>query len=71
MISVLEGGGIAIRFVCSYCAPILYPVKEGSTVTISESTKPMKGELEVAVFPDQSHRFLPGEKIIIRFRLFG
>jgi hypothetical protein len=40
-------------------------------VTITEAMKPMTGELEIAAFPDHSHRCLPGEKTIIRFRLLG
>lgn len=40
-------------------------------MTVSETMKPMEGELEIAVFPDHSHRCLPGEKTIIRFRLLG
>jgi dipeptidyl aminopeptidase/acylaminoacyl peptidase len=41
------------------------------SVTVSETMKHMTGELEIAVFPDHPHRFLPGEKTIISFRLMG
>jgi hypothetical protein len=72
LISVLEGGGVAIRFLCTYQASILRPiVVDENVLSVSEAMRPMKGELEIAVFPDHSHRCLPGEKTIIRFRLMG
>lgn len=29
----------------------------------------MQGELEIAILPDRSHRLLPGQKTVVRFRL--
>lgn len=31
----------------------------------------MEGELEVAVFGDKSHPFIPGERTVVRVRLVG
>ena len=71
LISVLKGGGVAVRFICTYQAKLLLPVGNENVMAASETMKPMAGELEIAVFPDQSHRCLPGEKTIIRFHLRG
>jgi len=71
LISVLEGGGVAIRFLCTYQASLLLPVENENVMAASETMKPMAGELEIAVFPDLSHHCLPGEKTIIRFHLRG
>ena len=71
MVSVLDDGGIAVRFVGQYHAPVMQPVKQDDTVSVATFSKTMQGELEIAVIPDRSHRFLPGQKTIIRFRLMG
>jgi hypothetical protein len=31
----------------------------------------MHGELEIAALPDNSHRILPGQRFVIRFRMVG
>ena len=70
---MLEGGGISIRF-CSMCSvPIFQPVKdqEQDQTSIAKSAKGMQCELEIASLPDYSHRFIPGQRTIIRFRLLG
>ncbi|CAA7259873.1 unnamed protein product [Cyclocybe aegerita] len=71
LVSVLDGGGVSIRFVCNYQVPILQPMRENDGISISTFAKTMQGELEIAVVPDRSHRFLPGHRTIIRFRLLG
>ncbi|KAJ3515459.1 hypothetical protein NLJ89_g1752 [Agrocybe chaxingu] len=71
LVSVLDGGGVSVRFVCNYQVPILQPMLEKDGISISTFAKTMQGELEIAVVPDRSHRFLPGHRTIIRFRLLG
>lgn len=70
-ISILEGSGIAERFVCLKEAPILQPVSSRQNVSTATYMKNMQGELEIAVVPDHSHAFLPGQRTIVRFRLWG
>jgi hypothetical protein len=70
-ISILEGGGIAERFICLKQAPVLKTVSDGQNVSTATYMKNMRGELEIAVVPDYSHSFLPGQRTIVRFRLLG
>jgi len=70
-ISILEGGGLAERFMCLKQAPVLRPVSDGQDVATTTYLKNMQGELEIAVVPDHSHPFLPGHRTIVRFRLLG
>ncbi|KAF8812555.1 hypothetical protein BYT27DRAFT_7335806 [Phlegmacium glaucopus] len=67
-ISILEDGGIAERFACLKQVPIHQAVSSVSDATFMKN---MQGELEIAVVPDHSHPFLPGQRIIVRFRLLG
>ena len=70
-ISILEGGGIAERFLCLKQAPVLMTVSGGQDVSTATYMKNMQGELEIAVVPDHSHPFLAGHRTIVRFRLLG
>lgn len=79
----LDGGGVAIRFQCIYPVPILEAQAQNSSgdpapaptevpsPSFATVTKHMKCELEIATLPDHSHRFIPGQRTIIRFRLLG
>jgi hypothetical protein len=67
----LEGGGIAERFTCLKQAPVIETVSDGQNLSITTYMKNMHGELEIAVVPDHSHSFLPGQRTIVRFRLLG
>ena len=70
-ISILEGGGIAERFLCLKQAPVLMTVSDGQDMSAATYMKNMRGELEIAVVPDHSHPFLAGRRTIVRFRLLG
>ncbi|KAJ7937991.1 hypothetical protein B0H13DRAFT_2398303 [Mycena leptocephala] len=52
-------GGVATRFACVH------------SVACRAWTKSMPGELEIVVLPDDSHKYFPGERTILRFRLVG
>jgi len=69
--SVLDSGGIAVRFSCLYPVPVLQPMEKEGKVSVKSCVKIMQCELEIAVLPDHSHRLIPGQRTIIRFRLFG
>lgn len=69
--SILEGGGIAERFLCLKQAPLLMTDSGDQDVSTATHTKNMQGELEIAVVPDHSHPFLAGHRTIVRFRLLG
>ncbi|KAF9534201.1 hypothetical protein CPB83DRAFT_889204 [Crepidotus variabilis] len=71
LVSILESGGVSVRFICQHKAPIFEAVKKDDEVTVRVVYKTMHGELEIATLPDRSHCFLPGHKTIIRFRLLG
>ncbi|KAF8974430.1 hypothetical protein BDZ97DRAFT_1773564 [Flammula alnicola] len=71
LVSILDGGGIAVRFGCVYAVPILQPMLHDNKTSITTITKNMRCELEIANVPDRSHRFIPGQRTIIRFRLLG
>jgi len=70
-ISILEGNGIAERFFCITQVPVLHSISSGHLESAAIYTKSMQGELEIAVVPDHSHPFLPGQRTILRFRLLG
>ncbi|KAF7309459.1 hypothetical protein MIND_00316700 [Mycena indigotica] len=57
--------GVVNRFACAHVVDV--PVSRHLT----SPPKTMQGELEVAILPDDSHKYFPGEKTIIRFRLVG
>jgi hypothetical protein len=71
LVSFLDGGGISIRFCSMYPVPILQDIRDQvqDQTSIAKFTKNMQCELEIATLPDYSHRFIPGQRIIIRFRL--
>ncbi|ESK94947.1 hypothetical protein Moror_13952 [Moniliophthora roreri MCA 2997] len=65
-VSSFAFGGIITRFNCQHKIAL----------TIQPQTQPppprtMIGELEVVVLPDDSHRFIPGQRTVVRFRLVG
>jgi hypothetical protein len=63
-------GGLLSRFSCVQSIDASSPTLEtdGSS---SDSLKSMRGELEVVVIPEDSHRLFPGQRTVIRFRLVG
>lgn len=71
LVSILDGGGISIRFYSMYSVPILQAMKDQDQTSIAEFEKGMQCELEIVSIPDYSHRFIPGQRTIIRFRLLG
>ena len=54
-----------------YPVPILQVMKDQDQTSIAKFAKGMQCELEIASLPDYSHRFIPGQRTIIRFRLLG
>ncbi|KAF8196785.1 hypothetical protein K438DRAFT_1825547 [Mycena galopus ATCC 62051] len=72
-VSILgKPGGVVTRFACVHLVDVFLPVRmpPGHPQTPSRA-KSMQGELEVAVLPDDSHKYFAGEKTIVRFRLVG
>ncbi|KAJ7777276.1 hypothetical protein B0H16DRAFT_1504905 [Mycena metata] len=65
-------GGVVTRFACVHLVNVLLPVRvpPGHPPNPGRS-KSMQGELEIAVLPDDSHKYFAGEKTIVRFRLVG
>ncbi|KAF7317725.1 hypothetical protein MKEN_00860300 [Mycena kentingensis (nom. inval.)] len=57
--------GLVTRFAC------VHVIEMQMQVPPVQRQKTMQGELEVAVLPDDSHRYFAGEKTIVRFRLVG
>ncbi|KAJ7929837.1 hypothetical protein B0H13DRAFT_1963522 [Mycena leptocephala] len=51
------------------CFKMLHPLP--ATYAPALAPQNMLGELEIFVLPNVSHRYFPGEKTIVRFRLFG
>ena len=81
MVSIFDFG-IITRFVCmrEVAMPISKPVdvqpepgggEEPTPTPAAAYSKTMQGELEISVLADKSHRFIPGQRTIIRFRLVG
>ncbi|KAJ7636136.1 hypothetical protein DFH06DRAFT_1220068 [Mycena polygramma] len=72
-VSILgKPGGVVTRFACVHLVNVFLPkrVLPGHPPH-PPHTKSMQGELEIAVLPDDSHKYFPGEKTIVRFRLVG
>ena len=76
MVSIFDFG-IITRFVCMRDVAMPKPVDvqppggEEPTPAPAAYSKTMQGELEISVLADKSHRFIPGQRTIIRFRLVG
>ncbi|KAJ7623538.1 hypothetical protein FB45DRAFT_925943 [Roridomyces roridus] len=78
-VSVLDGpGGVVTRFACVHLVHLgLLPPRTAGGHAYAPAggpqpqTKNMQGELEIAVLPDNSHKYFPGERTIVRFRLVG
>lgn len=69
MVSIFDFG-IITRFVCVREVPMDIQPGEGGEKPRTK-TKMMQGELEISVLADKSHRFIPGQRTIVRFRLVG
>ena len=71
LVSFLDGGGISIWFWTRYPVPTLRDVKaqDQDQTSIVKFTKDMQCELEIAMVPDYSHPFVPGQRTIVRFCL--
>ncbi|KAF9255383.1 hypothetical protein L218DRAFT_353063 [Marasmius fiardii PR-910] len=67
VISIAYGGFIT-RFACQNQIPIFLPAPVHQP---NLYPRVMRGELEVFVLPVDTHRFFPGQRIIVRFRLVG
>jgi len=66
-VSILgKPGGVMTRFACVHLVNVYLP-----RLVYPAWTKSMQGELEIAVLPDDSHKYFSGEKTIVRFRLVG
>ena len=84
MVSIFDFG-IITRFVCmrDVAMPKPNPVdiqppgggggggEEPTPTPAAAYSKTMQGELEISVLADKSHRFIPGQRTILRFRLVG
>ena len=78
MVSIFDFG-IITRFVCmrEVAMPVSKPVDVqpepggGGGEPTPAYSKTMQGELEISVLADKSHRFIPGQRTILRFRLVG
>ncbi|KAK7031446.1 hypothetical protein R3P38DRAFT_3506736 [Favolaschia claudopus] len=72
-VSILgKPGGVVTRFACVHLVDVILPVHmPPGHAPNPKRPKSMQGELEVAVLPDDSHRYFAGEKTIVRFRLVG
>lgn len=64
-----KGGGVITRFACVHEIEVFLPASAKQTTATYR--KSMQGELEIAVLPDDSHRYFPGERHVVRFRLVG
>ena len=62
--------GIVTRFACVHVVET-HQTDHSLLHGYSSLPKSMQGELEVAVLPDDSHKYFAGEKTIVRFRLVG
>ncbi|KAJ6581147.1 hypothetical protein B0H19DRAFT_495255 [Mycena capillaripes] len=72
-VSILgKPGGVVTRFACVHLVSVFLPIRmPPGHPPYPAHTKSMQGELEIAVLPDDSHKYFPGEKTIVRFRLVG
>ncbi|KAJ7914133.1 hypothetical protein B0H13DRAFT_1611837 [Mycena leptocephala] len=66
---LVSTNGIVMCFTCSHIIHVLRLFPQSQTPTLVPQK--MQGELEIIVIPNDSHKFFPGEKTIVRFRLFG
>ncbi|KAG1727766.1 uncharacterized protein EDB91DRAFT_1163173 [Suillus paluster] len=81
---IIKSGGVIMRYKCAL--ELIVPLRplpnstDNGAPTPSEGDtssshvpymKPVFGELEVAIIPDDSHRSLLGRRTIIRFRMLG
>ncbi|KAJ7493374.1 hypothetical protein B0H11DRAFT_2228150 [Mycena galericulata] len=65
-------GGIVTRFACVHLVTMFLPIRVPPGHPPNPALpKTMQGELEIAVLPDESHKYFAGEKTIVRFRLVG
>ncbi|KAJ7880378.1 hypothetical protein B0H14DRAFT_2707685 [Mycena olivaceomarginata] len=65
-------GGVVTRFACVHLVNVFLPIRVPPGHPPNPAhPKSMQGELEVAVLPDDSHKYFAGEKTIVRFRLVG
>jgi hypothetical protein len=65
-------GGIVTRFACVHLVSVFLPINVPPGYPPNPARpKSMQGELEIAVVPDESHKYFPGQKTIVRFRLVG
>ncbi|KAJ6602283.1 hypothetical protein B0H10DRAFT_662764 [Mycena sp. CBHHK59/15] len=65
-------GGIVTRFACVHLVNVFLPIRVPPGHPPNPARpKSMQGELEIAVMPDDSHKYFPGQKTIVRFRLVG
>lgn len=76
---IIKSGGVIMRYKCALELIIpfhpLPKTTDSKDINTSSShvpyMKPVCGELEVAVVPDDSHNILVGRRTIIRFRMLG
>ncbi|KAJ7460672.1 hypothetical protein FB451DRAFT_1563134 [Mycena latifolia] len=65
-------GGVVTRFACVHLVNVYLPIRVPPGHPPNPARpKSMQGELEIAVLPDDSHKYFAGEKTIVRFRLVG
>ncbi|KAL1756491.1 hypothetical protein FB107DRAFT_211268 [Schizophyllum commune] len=64
--------GVVARFACDHEVLIhVAATAEKDQQAAAPLHKIMRGELEIAIMADGSHRFFPGQRTVIRFRLVG
>ncbi|KAL1709797.1 hypothetical protein EV121DRAFT_276031 [Schizophyllum commune] len=64
--------GVVARFACDHEVLIhVAATAEKDQQTAAPLHKIMRGELEIAIMADGSHRFFPGQRTVVRFRLVG
>ncbi|KAL1735163.1 hypothetical protein EV714DRAFT_280338 [Schizophyllum commune] len=64
--------GVVARFACDHEVLIhVAATAEKDQQAAAPLHKVMRGELEIAIMADGSHRFFPGQRTVIRFRLVG
>jgi len=81
---IAPGGAIVTRFHCQHdiIVPVTPKAPEADETSVSETKEPatdtagvlvkrMAGELELIVLADRTHPFIPGQKIVVRFRMMG
>ncbi|KAL1668461.1 hypothetical protein GGF50DRAFT_111292 [Schizophyllum commune] len=64
--------GVVARFACDHEVLIhVAATAEKDQQTAAPLHRIMRGELEIAIMADGSHRFFPGQRTVVRFRLVG